>query len=176
MENKYQQYDAYLQEHVRNVITGFEWLQMHISELFSEFDAEEVALVAMRHDASKWDEAEYDAYAEYFYGERSAEVEEMFDMAWLHHQHNNPHHWQHWLLREDEGRIKALQMPKLTILEMIADWWAFSWKNDNLYEIFNWYDQNKSKIIVNPDSREYLESTLDKLRKKLDEVHSGNKK
>ena len=68
------------------------------------------------------------------------EVEDRFDAAWLHHQHNNPHHWQHWLLREDDGGTKALEMDHLYVVEMVCDHWAFSWVKGDLYEILccNW--------------------------------------
>ena len=33
-----------------------------------------------------------------------------FDSAWLLHQKRNAHHWQYWVLLEDEGNTKALEM------------------------------------------------------------------
>src|SRR5947207_278928 len=36
-------------------------------------------------------------------------VDEAFDGAWLHHQHVNKHHWQHWVLRNDDGDARVLR-------------------------------------------------------------------
>jgi hypothetical protein len=50
------------------------------------------------HDWSKLTPAEWGPYVRSFYGKqgRTPEVRAAFDAAWLHHQHRNPHHWQHW--------------------------------------------------------------------------------
>ncbi len=45
-----------------------------------------------------------------------------------------------------------------SILEMICDWWSFSWKTGNLYEIFNWYDAHKDYIKMHPKSRKKVET------------------
>ena len=61
-----------------------------------------------------------------------------------------PHHWQYWVLINDnpeEGEV-LIEMPYNYILEMICDWWAFSWAKGNLNEIFPWYEERK-RIIFN---------------------------
>ena len=68
----------------------------------------------------------------------------------------NPHHWQHWVLINDdpgEGEV-LLEMPYNYIIEMICDWWAFSWEKGNLSEIFSWYDEHKDYIKLHPNTRE----------------------
>lgn len=171
MVNK--QYDEYLKQHIESVGTGISWLAMNLPEVVQSFDSETLGTIASQHDNSKYTEEEYDAYADYFYGEKTEAVEAAFDAAWLHHQHNNPHHWQHWLLREDDGGTKCIEMPERYVIEMIADWWAFSWKANNLYEIFDWYKKNKSKIVLHENTQKLVEDILDKLKAKLDEVHSN---
>ena len=168
-------YDDYLTKHISNVNLGFNWMLMNLPELFEGYDSDYLGSIISNHDKSKYTPEEYDAYCEYFYGEQTAQVKEAFDLAWLHHQHNNPHHWQHWLLREDDGDSKALEMPYEYILEMVADHWSFSWKVDNLYEIFNWYGKNKSKMLLHKNTKKIYEDILDKLEKKLDEVHKDGK-
>jgi hypothetical protein len=60
-------------------------------------------------DLSKFDDAEYEAYDKYFHGpSKTAEVKAAFDVAWLHHIHMNPHHWQHWVLVNDDDGTKVL--------------------------------------------------------------------
>ena len=115
---------------------------------------------------------EYTAYDEYFYGKtKTPEIKKNFNLAWLHHIHNNPHHWQHWVLINDdpgEGMI-MLDMPHNYIIEMICDWWAFSWAKGNLYEIFNWYDAHKDYMKLSDKTRETVEDILEKIKTKLDE-------
>lgn len=164
------EYNDYLNEHISNVIKGFEWLYDKLPEIFEGMSVNMMVSQINAHDDSKWSDEEYPAYDNYFYEDKTKEVQEAFDLAWLHHQHNNPHHWQHWLLQEDDGGKKALEMPKEYVIEMIADWWAFSWKKDNLKEIFDWYANNKKKMILHPNTLEFVERILTLLRNKLGEV------
>lgn len=163
-------YDKYLNEHITNVMRGYKWIKENTPELLEgttpnlEFDIE-------HHDASKYDTIEYNAYDEYFYGNnKSKEVDYNFDLAWNHHQKNNPHHWQYWVLLKDEGEIVPLDMDYESILHMICDWWAFSWKSGNLYEIFDWYKKNKEKQIMSKKTRKIVEEVLEFIKKKLDDL------
>ena len=171
------QYDNYLTQHKANVYRGFEGIRNNLQEVlksdFNYLDYEDQLMY--RHDASKSDKEEYDAYDAYFYGgNRSYQVVQDFKMAWLYHIHNNPHHWQYWILINDdpgEGMV-ILDMPHLYIIEMICDWWAFSWAKGNLYEIFNWYDQHKEYMKLSDRTRTTVEDILDKIKNKLDEEDS----
>ena len=165
-------YDDYLEKHIGAVQKAAKWMMEHniggINDL-PDGGIEAFFCKAQAHDESKYLVEEYSPYDAYFYGERD---EEAFDRAWLHHIHHNPHHWQHWLLFEDEndGRPKPLEMPKIYVLEMIADWWSFSWRSGNLREVFGWYDEHKSRIILHPRTQTYVESVLDEIGEKLDEA------
>ena len=163
-----EKYEAYLADHISNVNRAFEWMLVNMPELFNSYDAEVLGEQISNHDASKFTDEEYDAYDDYFNSERTQEVKDAFDYAWLHHQRNNPHHWQHWLLREDDGDMKALEMPEQYVYEMIADWWAFSWAKDNLYEIFKWYFDNKKKMLLHKNTQKLVEDILDKMKLLLD--------
>ena len=169
------QYDQYLKDHISNVSKGFGWLYKNMPEIFESFDADYLGDLIVKHDDSKYDVIEYYPYCEYFYGVKTPEVEEEFDYAWLHHQHNNPHHWQHWLLREDNGNLKPLEMPYEYVIEMVCDWWAFSWKKDDLYEIFKWYEQNKPKQLLHAKTQKDVEYILEKLKNKLDDLNGYKK-
>lgn len=164
------EYDDYLDEHIGAVQKAAEWMiGNNIGNIFNLRGAavESFASNARAHDRSKYLMKEYYAYDAYFYGEKD---DDAFDRAWLHHIHNNPHHWQHWLLFEDEndGKPKPLEMPKVHALEMVADWWSFSWRSGNLREVFRWYDEHKGRIILHPDTRKYVESVLGEIGEKLD--------
>lgn len=162
-------YDEYLENHKDNVRRGYIWLRTNLPNLFDEklnssweFD--------FNHDKSKSNPDEYIAYDAYFYGgNRSYAVTDAFRRAWFLHIHRNPHHWQHWVLINDdpgEGEI-LLEMPYNYIIEMICDWWSFSWQKGDLTEIFNWYDEYSAYIKLAPKTRETVEDILWELRGRL---------
>lgn len=164
------EYDDYLAGHRRNVGRGYEWLEKNLPDIVGLAEASWRCNYA--HDNSKDDPEEYDAYDRYFYGNnKSYQVVQDFNRAWLHHIHNNPHHWQYWILINDdpnEGEI-ILDMPQDYIIEMICDWWAFSWSKGNLYEIFNWYDAHKNYMKLSDTTRKTVKDILNRIKAKLDE-------
>ena len=166
------EYDNYLNEHIMNVNRAYDWLRTNLREVASpNGDLTSLLYYFGHHDESKYSIEEYDAYDAYFYGPMSKDVKENFNYAWLHHIHENPHHWQYWVLINDdpeEGTI-ALDIPYKYVIEMICDWWSFSWKTGNLYEIFDWYDAHKNRIILSEHTRELIEEILEKIKVKLDE-------
>lgn len=168
------EYDLYLKDHIENLKKGLQWMYENLSNKL--IDGEKMTDAIMNadiHDQSKWTVEEYDAYDKYFYGDhvRPPEVQSAFDRAWLHHIHQNPHHWQHWVLLEDDPNIgsfgKVLDMPLEYIYEMIADWWTFSWRNNHLMEIFDWYAAHRDNIKLSMKSRFIVESILSQIYKIL---------
>lgn len=163
------QYDQYLQQHKNNVKRGFEWLFTNIPTLLiGQPDAS--WQIIFDHDSSKCNDDEYTAYDAYFYGgNRSYEVVEEFNLAWLRHIHRNPHHWQYWVLINDdpnEGEI-IIDMPYNYIIEMICDWWSFSWQKGDLSEIFSWYAKHSEYIKLSPKTRRTVEDILEQMRERL---------
>lgn len=169
-------YDEYIESHKTNVYKAFLWLKDNLyNELFGGDETLRSQIeynCQYAHDASKRDQFEYDAYDEYFYGSnRSYEVVQKFNRAWLEHIHKNPHHWQYWILindNPDEGEI-ILDMPDIYIIEMICDWWSFSFNKGNLYEIFDWYDQRKKYMKLSEYTRMKVDNILSMIKNKLDE-------
>ena len=163
------QYDNYLTEHKENVAKGFRWLQENIPEVIEDgFEWQ----ICFNHDASKTDPEEYDAYDAYFYGNnRSYSVVQNFKKAWLRHIHNNPHHWQYWILINDERKegMVVIDMPYIYVVEMICDWWSFSWTKGDLNEIFGWYEDHKDYMKLSANTRISVEYILGKMKDKLEE-------
>lgn len=176
------EYDLYLDQHKENVRKGFYWLKHNLPELLKE-DWDEDGNIMLEyqicelHDKSKYDIEEYLAYDNYFYSNnRSYHVVEDFRFAWLRHIHYNPHHWQHWVLINDdpnEGEI-IMDMPYRFIIEMICDWWAFSWAKGDLREIFKWFDERKDYMKLSKKTRKVVESILEKIHVRLDEKETSN--
>ena len=169
-----EKYNEYIEEHRSNVFKAFQWLEENLPEIFTDeqFKADCRYRCEFFHDKSKYEPDEYEAYDAYFYGgNRSYEVVEQFNRAWLMHIHKNPHHWQHWILINDDpdkGEI-ILDMPDVYIIEMICDWWSFSWKQGKLDEIFKWYDEHKKYMKLSELTRLAVEGVLEQIKEKLSE-------
>lgn len=168
-------YDEYIITHKSNVTKAFDWLCTNLPEIFpSEAMKSQIEWqCTSAHDQSKYTKEEYDAYDAYFYGNRSYETVQNFKVAWLQHIHKNPHHWQHWILINDEHNegVELLEIPFNYIIEMICDWWSFSWRSENLYEIFDWYAKHRDTMQINDSSRRMIEDVLNKMRTKLDDIY-----
>ena len=162
------EYDEYLRSHIANVTVALKWIADNLtdSNWFHDTDISEALEFVNLHDRSKGTKEEYDPYDVYFYGNnRSYSVVSAFDYAWLLHQNRNQHHWQYWVLIKDDDdngqvQLKPLQIPLPYVLEMIADWWSFSWKSGNLEEIFDWYDKHKKSMLLHDKTRKIVEGIL----------------
>lgn len=161
------EYDQYLNEHISNVQAGAMWILDRMPELVNSVDIDKLTTNIWQHDRSKTSSEEYEPYDNYFYGNKSYDARKAFNYAWLHHIHNNPHHWQYWVLEQDDGPEKILEMPLEYIVEMVADWWSFSWRTGNLYEIFDWYEKHKD-MKLGVSTRVMVEKILAKIKKELD--------
>lgn len=118
------------------------------------------------HDNSKWSDAEFSRYAKHFHGGGDPDG---FAYAWLHHIHNNPHHWQHWIYPDgftpkgSEVENGVLQMPFYYAREMIADWMGASMAYTDSWDMAEWLLNNIPKIRVHSRTADFLRAELDNL-------------
>lgn len=172
------EYDNYLEQHKENVRKGYEWIRDNLPEVVSNIPNLEWQ-ICLAHDESKTKPDEYEAYDRYFYGNnRSYKVVQNFNYAWLNHLHRNPHHWQYWILINDDPELGEIimDMPINYIIEMICDWWAFSWDKGDLMEMFKWYDERKNYIKLSEKSRREVESILGMIKEKLSDSNDTENK
>ncbi len=108
------------------------------------------------HDLSKFYPSEWIPYAEYFYGNKDKKA---FNVAWNHHIHRNPHHWQYWILTFDEGFCAPMPMPDRYIQEMVADWKGAN-KLLSKTGVVKWYEENREKIKLHHTTRKKVEALL----------------
>ena len=181
------EYDEYLKEHIGAVQKGWQWMEENLiwndefnkwiknqyaNESFDPIDIFEIRRFVQQHDASKTDPDEYFSYDDYFYlkkNNRSYAVVEAFNKAFLLHMHKNPHHWQYWVLTDDNkgDGVKVIEMPLSYIFEMICDWWSFSWRQGDLTTIFKWWDDHKDYIRLHKRTRQTVEYILGEMKKIL---------
>lgn len=175
-------YEYYLKEHRDALAYMLTWIKDNTPELLLNIpegiDFEHQILYG--HDESKKSMEEYEAYDTFYYtNNQSYQALEDFNAAWLHHIHNNPHHWQHWVLIVDDvgGRenadvkngINLIEIPYHYILEMVMDWFTFGVREQDMYSTKKWYAEHKHTIKLNSDSRKVLESILDTIYQRLDQ-------
>lgn len=159
-------YLRYLARHKWYVLVAGEGLGVPLRQLLT-------------HDLSKFRPSEFVAYCDYYYrrnafrrwseltpAEKSyywprtiEDVERDYEAAWLHHTRRNRHHWQYWLLANDDGTEKALPMPFDDLREMLADWVGAN-RALGGNGVRAWYTANAAKIRLDPGSRAWVEARL----------------
>lgn len=116
------------------------------------------------HDRSKWSPEEFGPYALHFCG---GGAPDLFYLAWLHHIHHNPHHWQYWIFPDgftpkgtnvEDG---VVPMPGSYALEMVADWMGASKVYTSSWDMADWLTKNKPRIIVHSQTGMFLDEILD---------------
>jgi len=131
------------------------------------------------HDLSKLLPSEFVPYARYFYGDYpehekfiqgegkdcynglfKEDIQRHFDIAWLKHIHRNPHHWQYWLLQEDDGDLKTIPMPMKYLKEMLADWHGAGMAITGENNTDEWFLKNEDKIKLGKIQKEWIKYKL----------------
>ena len=169
-----QKYRKYVETHIDNVKQSFDWISSNCPEVFADCDMEYLSREIDEHDLSKYSEEEFYPYARYFYLDKNNPVyKKEFDKAWNHHQKTNKHHWEYWVMREDEKTI-PLDMPVEEIAHEICDWMSFGFKNGNLLDIGSYYQMNKDRMLMSPKTRKSLEERLQLLVYKIHELEGAN--
>lgn len=160
------EYILYLTDHIGNVYRYWNEvlkpaLEENMPDCVTEDDIIYCDMVIVRHDASKWEPEEWGPYLNHFYPAEGFEDDEAeYDRAWLHHLHNNPHHWQHWGMVNDDGSFKALDMPVGEILHMLCDWSSFS-AHDPDSTGKAWYSENGDKMTLSDKTREIVDELIE---------------
>jgi hypothetical protein len=111
------------------------------------------------HDLSKFSVQEAAGYA--YYNRKTKEGREAFELAWHHHKMNNPHHPEHWLNPTKRGNLEILPMPKIYILEMVADWIGAGRSYGN--ELKDWLPNNLHNFLFHRETRRDLTTILSQL-------------
>lgn len=129
------------------------------------------------HDLSKFLPSEFFPYADHFNGsiqgcetgyyKPAEQGDKRFDLAWILHQKRNRHHWQWWVLPNDEGGSKAMEIEDSYLKEMVCDWVGagkaqgkVSPKEDKYFETIKWYASHKNKMQLNERTRAKVEEII----------------
>ena len=131
-----------------------------------------IPLLGIIHDWSKFLPSEFIPYANHFHGPDAKQWRDKtgyykptdtgdaaFDFAWFLHQKRNKHHWQWWILPEDESGCKALPMPNKYRREMLADWRGAG-RVQGKPNTRAWYEMNGYKLQLHPETLVWIEGML----------------
>jgi uncharacterized protein YnzC (UPF0291/DUF896 family) len=161
-EAKYREYidnhRANVQKAWDNMKTNSECMELIIRELNTSTDAA-ISLInelVEKHDLSKYEKEEFDAYRRYFYSVSNEEKEsskEDFDIAWKHHYEHNLHHWDYWY---HTGKIDSMGI--VFCVEEVCDWIAMGYQFNNTAT--EWYIKNSHDIHLGERQRLFTEELL----------------
>ena len=115
------------------------------------------------HDLSKFTPAEWKAYVLHFYAYQEHEpqwVVDAFSAAWNHHQKQNPHHFEYWILLWRGKPDETLPMPDRYRREMLADWRGASRAYSGNDDVASWYLRRRDEIRLHPETRAWIEGQL----------------
>jgi len=131
-----------------------------------------IPVLGLLHDWSKLRPDEWFPYVNFFYGKAAKSRRDetgyykptdtgdaAFDFAWLLHQKRNRHHWQWYVLPEDEGGLKVLDMPMRYRKEMLADWRGVG-RALGTPNTCAWYDKHYDHMQLHPSVREWIEFVM----------------
>lgn len=165
---RFREYLEYIDAHRIGVIRSWEEiLSPFIEQNYKDVNIQEISAQIASHDLSKYEPDEFNAYCNYFYPSDGFEKdEEAFDMAWLLHQHRNPHHPQYWILVRDEGEIVALDMEFKYICEALCDWHSFS-SRDPKSTAYKWWTDNRDKMTLSENTTHIIEDLIECFKEPL---------
>lgn len=111
------------------------------------------------HDMSKFSSNEAIGYA--FYNRENGSGKKGFEIAWNHHKNHNSHHPEFHLSVNRSGKIDVLEMPKMDIFEMVADWMGAGLTYGS--SLKEWLPINLPKFVLHEESRYILSKVLNRL-------------
>ena len=165
MENVIEKSKNYVDKHKKYVKMAFELLLPQLIENFN-LTGEQIAELKQQievHDNSKYTDDELVPYANYFFGEKTDEAAKEFRVAADLHKSRNAHHPEFWQQRGEN-------MPLNFVIEMVCDWWAFSLINNAPTKTLTWYETNKQKLNLSPETTKTVEQILEIISQLASEI------
>lgn len=128
--------------------------------------------IGIAHDISKFFPYEFIKYAKHFYNSDGSKRELLHDpldqeldfkLAFLHHKNNNKHHFSHWIIFGDNGKLEPLEIPEIYVREMIADWVGAGIAYVSKFTPSEWYAKEKNNLILHDNTKMLIEKILTEL-------------
>ena len=156
-----EKYRNYIEHHKQLVGQVFETVRYNLDRIgITKACLQKAESCVAAHDESKYKEDEFDGYRQHWQPTKDEQPnEDQYRYSWLKHIHRNPHHWQHWVIKDDDDITpRALKMPTHYLIELMCDWSAMAiFKGSDM--IF-WYNQHKHNFIMHEETRQAVERML----------------
>jgi len=110
---------------------------------------------------------------DYRYWDGRAEILRRLRSRMLHHQHFNPHHWQHLGSPRGRRKTKYLEMPD-NFCAGDGRRLVRSWPSDNRkVEVWKWYEKNRERIMLHQATRDVVDTLIEIEQAEMDMEHVG---
>lgn len=153
-------YKQYILDHKNRVTKFADWLKTNCSEVFKGVSLASFDDCIRKHDDSKFEEPEFEAYAKFWSNDsEDYDWDPEYDEAVEYHWSVNEHHPEHWF---------GSDMPLLYILEMICDWGSFYIDKGNFSGLYDFYyseARDDDEKDLSPKTKKIIEDILDKIKK-----------
>jgi hypothetical protein len=106
------------------------------------------------HDISKFSANETFGYAFHDFKKKYEKLDVRMERAWLHHKNHNEHHPEYWLSSQRSGEIRAFDIPRIYLVEMVADWIGAGKVYGNTLE--HWLPENLHTFFFHTKTAEDL--------------------
>ena len=110
------------------------------------------------HDIDKLYPTKFFKYSKRYYTNKKFEGPE-WDRAKFSHLRLCDHHWQYWCITFKTKTMSVLEMNKRAAKELVADWIGAGKAGKNI-PVFEWYEENKDRVVLHPRTRAYIEELL----------------
>ena len=153
------------------------YLLLHKWHVFLECCRHRIPWRGLTHELSKFLPSEFLPYAQHFFGKDKAGISEgrdktgyynptktdddVFNFACALHVKRNRHHWQWWVLPDDDGGMKVFEMRPSYRKEMLCDWYGAGKAQGSYLNTREWYQKNKQKIYLHPNVKHWVICELD---------------
>lgn len=158
LEDANDAYIRYIEEHKLNLQKAWgEAIHKFVDKRkLSIYDMHMIHTQVEEHDKSKYNKNEFEGYRMKFYPHIKDPPSDVVDMlyhkAWLNHIHQNPHHWQHWVV---PGAVnKAINIPFNFVIEMLLDWKAMSYRFNDRPRSF--FENNRHLMLLSDGTIEEI--------------------
>lgn len=186
------EYLDYIDEHIRNVKTAYGNLFLSNDNLIlPDYTREQTIEIIddarpfiMSHDASKYEQEEFDPYRRHFHptalekrGE-TKEEEDAYQAAWKHHYTHNSHHAEFWVWCNisqttdfnhpfdwtiDSKPHEPIDMDIISLVEMMSDWEAMGMKFKNPTPNYWKNDADDERKAMSENTIKYVDKLIEVL-------------
>ena len=163
MEKKYKLTPEKLFKHLKTVM-------IHKYYVFKYMTMCGMPLEGLIHDVSKLSPSELFTNAKYYEdGISPIDVQRRelgYAKAWFHHKGRNPHHYEYWMDKFDDG-CYTTRMPFRYAIEAICDSMAankaYLKEKGNAESLFSWWNKVKQKTARHPDNVKFCNVVYSKI-------------